>query len=182
MRHYEVMILVRSSKKNEEVIRMMEQYEKLLIDSGGKTYRKENWGCIKTAYNVGGTGRCYYILMNIECDLTTLNELKRLFRLDDFIVRNLIINLKEGVLSPSKYFKNKEASQRTGVLVSKNNNDINIINAKDSNDFGVKDSEKKRESRAVEFEKTKEIKTERLSFIKSDNGIVGTEEESDPQE
>ena len=115
MRHYEVVFLVHPDQ-SEQVPGMVERYTQLISESGGKVHRNEDWGRRQLAYPINKIHKAHYILMNIECDGATLDELTTLFRYNDAVLRNLVIKTKEAVTEESLILKgereNKERKAR----------------------------------------------------------------------
>lgn len=111
MRHYEIVFLVHPDQ-SEQVPAMVERYEGMVTKSGGNIHRKEDWGRRQLAYPINDLHKAHYTLLNIECDLKTLNEIKEAFKFNDAILRHLIINRKEAITSPSVMMK-KERESRT---------------------------------------------------------------------
>ena len=115
MRHYEVVFLVHPDQ-SEQVPGMIERYTQLMSDSGGKIHRMEDWGRRQLAYPINKIHKAHYVLMNIECDGTALEELSTLFRFNDAVLRNLVIKTKEPVTEESLILKGeregKERRQR----------------------------------------------------------------------
>ena len=90
MRHYEIIFLVHPDQ-SEQVPAMIERYSKLMTDNGGAVHRLEDWGRRPLAYPIAKLHKAHYVLMNIECESSTLAELEDLFRFNDAVLRNLTI-------------------------------------------------------------------------------------------
>ena len=90
MRHYEIVFLVHPDQ-SEQVPAMIERYSKLMTDNGGSVHRLEDWGRRPLAYPIVKLHKAHYVLMNIECESSTLAELEDLFRFNDAVLRNLTI-------------------------------------------------------------------------------------------
>jgi small subunit ribosomal protein S6 len=104
MRHYEVVFLVHPDQ-SEQVPAMVERYENIVIKDSGVIHRKEDWGRRQLAYPINDMHKAHYILMNIECSQSALDELKTAFKFNDAIIRNLILNQKEAITEPSIMMK-----------------------------------------------------------------------------
>ncbi|MGD8567109.1 MAG: 30S ribosomal protein S6 [Gammaproteobacteria bacterium] len=107
MRHYEVVFLVHPDQ-SEQVPAMTEKYRSMIESSGGKIHRFEDWGRRQLAYPINKVHKAHYILMNIECDLATFDELKNAFRFNDAVIRDMFLVRKEAVTEPSPLAKQKE--------------------------------------------------------------------------
>lgn len=113
MRHYEVVFLVHPDQ-SEQVPGMVERYEGIISKHQGVIHRKEDWGRRQLAYPIQDVHKAHYFLMNIECDQTTLDELKTVFKFNDAILRYLVLNRKEPITAESVMMK-KEKDSRTAA-------------------------------------------------------------------
>ena len=107
MRHYEVVFLVHPDQ-SEQVPGMLERYTGTVKASGGKVHRLEDWGRRQLAYPIKKIHKAHYLLLNIECDQKTLNELTETFRYNDAVLRSLVVNCEHAVTEPSIVLKSKE--------------------------------------------------------------------------
>ena len=104
MRHYEVVFMVHPDQ-SEQVPAMIERYKTAIEKDGGKIHRLEDWGRRQLAYPIQKLHKAHYVLMNIECDQTALNELKHAFRYNDAVMRNLILTRETAITEPSPLVK-----------------------------------------------------------------------------
>ncbi|MGC9386811.1 MAG: 30S ribosomal protein S6 [Hydrogenovibrio sp.] len=111
MRHYEVVFLVHPDQ-SEQVPAMIERYRGLIEENGGAVHRLEDWGRRQLAYLINKVHKAHYILMNIECDQATLDELDNLFYYNDAVLRNMFIKRKEAVTEPSAMAAQKDDKRR----------------------------------------------------------------------
>jgi small subunit ribosomal protein S6 len=107
MRHYEIVILVHPDQ-SDQVVGMVERYISHIKDAEGQIHRLEDWGRRQLAYPINKIHKAHYILMNIECNQTTLNELEELFRYNDAILRNVIIRREHAITEESLLAKSAE--------------------------------------------------------------------------
>ena len=70
--------------------------------------RLEDWGRRQLAYPINKILKAHYVLMNIECDKETLDELTNAFRYNDAVIRNLVLHVKRAVKEASPLLKEKE--------------------------------------------------------------------------
>ena len=113
MRHYEIVFLVHPDQ-SEQVPAMVERYRSTIEGSGGKIHRLEDWGRRQLAYPIQKVAKAHYVLMNIECDIPTLEELTSAFRFNDAVLRNLVINRNEAVTEASHLIKRDDKEQERG--------------------------------------------------------------------
>jgi small subunit ribosomal protein S6 len=107
MRHYEIVFLVHPDQ-SEQVPAMIERYKGMLATGGGRVHRLEDWGRRQLAYPIAKVHKAHYVLMNIESDQKTLNELTGAFRFSDAVLRHLVVQMNEAVTEPSPMAKAEE--------------------------------------------------------------------------
>ena len=118
MRHYEIVFIVHPDQ-SEQVPAMVERYKGLISGKSGTVHRLEDWGRRQLAYPIAKVHKAHYVLMNIECDNETLNELEHSFKFSDAVLRHLIVKMDKPVTSPSpmmKEEKSKSLIERGGEL------------------------------------------------------------------
>jgi small subunit ribosomal protein S6 len=107
MRHYEVVFLVHPDQ-SEQVPAMIERYSNLISQHKGKIHRLEDWGRRPLAYPIDKVMKAHYVLMNIECDQATVDELSDNFRYNDAVIRNMVLRATRAVTEASPVAKEKE--------------------------------------------------------------------------
>ena len=96
MRHYEIVFIVHPDQ-SEQVPAMIERYRTLVTSKGGHIHRLEDWGRRQLAYPIQKIHKAHYVLMNIECNQETLDELEHAFRFNDAVLRHLTVKTKAAV-------------------------------------------------------------------------------------
>ncbi len=107
MRHYEIVLLVHPDQ-SDQVPGMLERYRSLVENNGGTVHRSEDWGRLQLAYTIAKLHKAHYLMLNIECDAATLQELEGIFRFNDAILRHLTVRKDEAETEPSIMLKRKE--------------------------------------------------------------------------
>ena len=107
MRHYEIVFLVHPDQ-SEQVPAMIDRYKASIETTGGKIHRLEDWGRRQLAYPINKIHKAHYVLMNIECDQATRDELETAFRFNDAVIRNLIMKRDEAITDQSVLAKAKD--------------------------------------------------------------------------
>ena len=110
MRHYEVVFLVHPDQ-SEQVPGMIERYSSLISQGGGAIHRSEDWGRRQLSYPINKIHKAHYILLNVECDLGTLEELTTAFKFNDAVLRNLIMKRKRPDTAESPLMKLERESK-----------------------------------------------------------------------
>ena len=100
MRHYEIVFLVHPDQ-SAQVPAMVERYRAIIQAASGTIHRFEDWGRRQLAYPINKVHKAHYVLMNIEIDQPTLEELESSFRFNDAVLRSLTLLRDEAVTEPS---------------------------------------------------------------------------------
>ena len=119
MRHYEIVFLVHPDQ-SEQVPAMVERYQSIVTESGGTVHRTEDWGRRQLAHPINKVHKAHYVLLNVECEQTPLDDIKGAFRFNDAVLRNLVVARDDAVTEASpmavavaeEKAKEKEAQQR----------------------------------------------------------------------
>ncbi len=112
MRHYEIVFIVHPDQ-SEQVPGMIERYRQMVASHNGRIHRLEDWGRRQLIYPIQKVHKAHYVLVNIECDQPTLDELEHAFKFNDAVLRHLIVNMTRAVTEPSPMMK--EEKSRTVV-------------------------------------------------------------------
>src|SRR5579862_2564933 len=104
MRHYEIVFLVHPDQ-SEQVPAMIDRYKGMIATGGGHVHRLEDWGRRQLAYPLAKVHKAHYVLMNIETDKKTLDELTGAFRFSDAVLRHLVVSMDSAVTDPSPMAK-----------------------------------------------------------------------------
>lgn len=107
MRHYEIVFLVHPDQ-SDQVPAMIERYRGLIEGNGGSIHRLEDWGRRQLAYPINKLIKAHYVLMNIECEPSDIEELESMFRFNDAVIRNMVLARSEAVVDPSPLAKGQE--------------------------------------------------------------------------
>ena len=116
MRHYEIVFIVHPDQ-SEQVPGMIERYRTTVAAKGGKIHRLEDWGRRQMAYPIQKMHKAHYVLMNIECNNETLEELEHAFKFNDAVLRHLIVRMTEAMTAPSPMMKEEKSRSLTQAPV-----------------------------------------------------------------
>lgn len=139
VRHYEIVLLVHPDQ-SEQVPGMLERYRTLVETNGGQVHRSEDWGRLQLAHTIAKLHKAHYIMLNIECDAATLEELEGIFRFNDAILRHLTVRKNKAETEPSIMLKRKENKDERDQRRRARDEDSGD-DADDSVDDGVSDDD-----------------------------------------
>ena len=112
MRHYEIVFIVHPDQ-SEQVPGMVERYRSTVLAKGGAIHRLEDWGRRQMAYPIQKMHKAHYVLMNIECNNETLEELEHAFKFNDAVLRHLTVRMAEAMTTPSPMMKEEKSRSLT---------------------------------------------------------------------
>ncbi len=99
MRHYEIIFMIYPDK-DIYVNDIINNYINI-IKKKGIIHRLENWGLKKLSYNIKNFDKAYYILMNIEVNISLIKFINDDLNLNKNILRFLIIKKKKAIIKSS---------------------------------------------------------------------------------
>ncbi len=108
MRHYEIVFIVHPDQ-SEQVPAMIERYRSTITARKGTIHRLEDWGRRQMTFPIAKMHKAHYVLMNIECDQETLDELEHSFKFNDAVLRHLTVQMKAAVTAPSPMMKEEKS-------------------------------------------------------------------------
>ena len=118
MRHYEIVFLVHPDQ-SDQVSAMVERYCSMIESGNGKVHRQEDWGRRILAYPINKILKAHYILMNIETNQETLDELVSAFRFNDAVLRHMVLTCKNAITEPSPMIKSLEKDKERDTRETK---------------------------------------------------------------
>ena len=114
MPFYEHVFLMRQDLAPAQVEGLIEQMKELVANNGGKVAKVENWGLRTLAYKIRKNRKAHYVLMNLDAPSAAVQELERIERLSDDIIRYMTIRVDELEEGPSAMMRAREERGRGG--------------------------------------------------------------------
>ncbi len=110
-RRYEAVYIFDSVLEEAAVTEKLEKFHALIPQSEGVTMDVAHWGKRTLAYPVGGREAGYYVVAKFEAAATMLPEFERALKLDEGLLRHLVI-LDEGAqMAPTPSAKDGEEEE-----------------------------------------------------------------------
>lgn len=91
MDKYEILYIVRADIDDDKKAAVVDKFSALVDSLGGTVETLDKWGIRKFAYEINKQTEGYYVLMNVSCSKEAQTEIDRQMRIDDSIVRQMII-------------------------------------------------------------------------------------------
>jgi len=97
MRQYETTFILRPNLGEEQFTEIIDRTCGIITDDGGVIIDIDRWGSRRLAYEIKKETMGYYVCLNYAAPGTTIEEVERIFRLDDRLLRFLTIKLADEI-------------------------------------------------------------------------------------
>ena len=91
MRKYETIFILNPSLDEEAVKATVEKFKGVIENNGGTVENVDFWGRRKLAYEINKISEGFYTLFNFSAGPELPKELDRLFRINDSVIRHIIV-------------------------------------------------------------------------------------------
>ena len=107
MAFYENTIIAKQDLPAPEIKKIREKYNELINKNSGKVIKIEEWGLLNLSRKINNYKKGFYIHYKFEGNNETLDEINKKIKVDNLIIRNLIVKYKQLNLK-DEYFKNEK--------------------------------------------------------------------------
>jgi small subunit ribosomal protein S6 len=90
-RHYEVMLIVDPRLEDPSIQQAVDRYLGVVRERGGEVSQVDHWGRRKFAYELNHLHEGYYVVAGLDAEPSAIDELDRVLRLADELVRHKIV-------------------------------------------------------------------------------------------
>jgi small subunit ribosomal protein S6 len=115
---YEHVFIARQDLSNTQAEGLIEHFSTVLSDNGGKVVENEYWGVKTMAYKINKNRKGHYAFLKSDAPAAAVQEMERLMRLHDDVMRVLTIKVdkhSEGVsVQMQKRDEREERGDRGG--------------------------------------------------------------------
>jgi small subunit ribosomal protein S6 len=98
LRTYETIYILHPEAGEEEVAKIEQEVDGSITESGGSITLKDNWGKRKLAYKVEHCSEGHYLLVRHQSDPAFVATLEKSFRLNERVIRYLVVHFDEKTL------------------------------------------------------------------------------------
>ncbi|MGE5598338.1 MAG: 30S ribosomal protein S6 [Bacteroidota bacterium] len=95
MRKYEVLYVLSPNLEEEAVDAAIARFEETIVKTGGTVAKTDKWGKRRLAYEIKDQIEGFYVLTTFQAANETAQELDRLMRIAEEVLRHLIVRLDE---------------------------------------------------------------------------------------
>lgn len=111
MQQYESTFIVDAHLSDDAVEKTIEKFKKVIEDGGATVHNIDRWGKRRLAYEIGRKQYGYYVYVRFEGEGTFIQELERVYKLDDAILRYLTVVVPVVALKQEKREADKRAAE-----------------------------------------------------------------------
>lgn len=111
MRKYETTVLIKPTLEPEKANEVSEKLVKLIEDNNGKIITKSELESNKIQFEVKGHNSAYWLVINFEVEPNFIDEFERICRIDDNIIRYIVLKLEETKKTNKKVKKVKKINK-----------------------------------------------------------------------
>tara|TARA_B100001063_G_C16637454_1_gene489042 strand:+ start:358 stop:681 length:324 start_codon:yes stop_codon:yes gene_type:complete len=107
MSFYENTIITKQDLPKSELEKIKDKYSNLINNNSGKVIKIEEWGLLNLTRKIKRYNKAFYIHYKFEGNKETLNEINKKIKIDDSIIRHLIVKYKN-LDTKNEYFKKEK--------------------------------------------------------------------------
>ncbi|GAB6172723.1 30S ribosomal protein S6 [Paradesulfitobacterium aromaticivorans] len=89
MQVYEVLYIIRTDLDDEAIAAEVDKYGEIVNTNGGSDLSIDKWGKRRLAYEINDYREGYYVLMTFNGEARTAQEVERIMKISDTILRFL---------------------------------------------------------------------------------------------
>lgn len=111
---YEHVMIARQDLSNAQAEGLIEHFGAILADNDGKVVASEYWGLKTMAYKINKNRKGHYAFIRSDAPAPAVQEMERLMRLHEDVMRVLTIKVNAHEEGPSVYMQAKTARDERG--------------------------------------------------------------------
>lgn len=105
---YEHVLIARQDLSNAQAEGLIEHFSTVLADNGGKVVESEYWGVRTLAYKINKNRKGHYAFLRSDAPSAAVQEMERLARLHDDVMRVLTVRVEAHEEGPSVQMQKRE--------------------------------------------------------------------------
>lgn len=95
MKAYELLYIIRPELDDEAVAATVDKFSEVVTNNGGADVAIDKWGKRRLAYEIDDLREGNYVLMNFNGEARTAQEVERVMKISDSVVRFLTTKKEE---------------------------------------------------------------------------------------
>ncbi|MDP4174368.1 MAG: 30S ribosomal protein S6 [Bacteroidota bacterium] len=111
-KNYESAVIINAAIEEEQIEATINRIAELIRVNGGEIVDIDKWGRKRLAYTVEKTKSGYYVIFRFVAPTDLIAKLERMYQLDEFILRHIIIVLDKFALEYMEKAKTQRAQEK----------------------------------------------------------------------
>ena len=111
---YEHVMIARQDLSNAQAEGLIEHFSTVLADNGGKVVESEYWGVKTMAYKINKNRKGHYAFLKSDSPAPAVQEMERLMRIHEDVMRVLTIKVEEHEEGPSAVIQSRNQRDERG--------------------------------------------------------------------
>ncbi|MBR5250754.1 MAG: 30S ribosomal protein S6 [Clostridia bacterium] len=91
MNSYEMLYILDNDLSDEMKEKLVNKFNDIIVNANGTIDTVDKWGTKKLAYDINYKSEGYYVLINFKAQSDLPNELERVMRITDGVVRFIVL-------------------------------------------------------------------------------------------
>ncbi|MGC6404408.1 MAG: 30S ribosomal protein S6 [Candidatus Comchoanobacterales bacterium] len=113
-KHYDIILLIHPNH-SDDIQSIINKQKESFSDSGADVYRVEDWGRKKLHYPIENVAKAHFLCFSVTMSGQNLKSLDTSYKLNDLVVRHLIVEAKEKLTdqSPMKIVEQHDGNKKS---------------------------------------------------------------------
>lgn len=95
---YEIMVIIDPTVEDRAIAPTLDKFLAVVTNDGGTVDNVDIWGRRKFAYEIAKKSEGIYVVINITAESKTVNEVDRLLKLAEPVLRTKVLRAEEAVV------------------------------------------------------------------------------------
>jgi len=105
---YECVFIARQDISATQVEGLVSQFSGIIDEGGGKVASSEMWGLRSLAYRIKKNRKGHYVLLNLDAPSPAVQEMERIMRLNEDVIRYLTVRVEALEEGPSVVMQSRD--------------------------------------------------------------------------
>ena len=119
MSFYENTLITKQDLPKTELDKIKDKYSDLINNNSGKVIKIEEWGLLNLARKIKRYNKGFYIHYKFEGNKKTLEEVSKKIKLDNSIIRHLVVKYKNLDIKKEYFSKDNKWKEKAKNLIKR---------------------------------------------------------------
>lgn len=119
MKKYECLYVIDAALEGDVINEVLEKFS-TLVKNNGNLIEANNWGKRRLAYEVDKKWEGFYSLLTFEAPADFIKELERVLRIDERVMKFLVIKVDEKKIAEAEYYAQKRKERDAARFARQN--------------------------------------------------------------